>query len=84
MIWADLSPVSPELLESMVKSRFSSGDNSSKTGDRLLETRDKLSKYGDRFSFSGDRLCSPELPELFFSIFIEGVFVKHFLCLYKV
>jgi hypothetical protein len=29
---------------------------------------------GDKVSFSGVTLCSPELPELFFSIFITDVF----------
>src|SRR6476620_11064760 len=68
----DLSPVypvSPELREFVLKSSLTSGDNLSKTGD-------KPSKYGDRFSLSGVILCSPELPEIFFSIFITDLFVE--------
>ena len=54
--------MSPELLDFVLDSSISSGD-------KLFETGDKLSKYGDKLSLSGDSLCSPELPELFFSIF---------------
>ena len=56
-----ISPVSPESWGSVLKSSLSSGYNLSETGD-------KLSKYGDKTSVSGEMLCSPELPELFFSI----------------
>jgi hypothetical protein len=71
----DLSPVyqvSPKLFDFVLKSGFSSGDN-------LFETRDKLLKYGDKLSFSGVGLCLPELPELFFSIFIMEVLFFKFL-----
>jgi len=61
-------PVSPESLDFVFDFSKSSGDNLSETGD-------KLSKYGDKTSVSGEMLCSPELPELFFSIFIIKVFV---------
>ena len=71
IIESDLSPVypvSPFLLDFVLKSSLSSGDNP-------IESGDKLSKYGDRFSFSRDRLCSPELPDLFFYILIIDVIV---------
>jgi hypothetical protein len=57
--------MTPELMVLVLKSSFSSGD--------------KLSQYGDKLSFSGDMLCSPELPKLFFSIFIMEVLFFVFL-----
>jgi hypothetical protein len=64
--------MTPELMVFVFKSSFSSEDNS-------FEIVDKLSRYRDKLSFSGEMLCSPVLPELFYSIFIMEVLFFVFL-----